>query len=145
MRPTRGMRTAILEELISHPNVPDMGEDSQEDFLFPLVGLGRTFVQSLASNLNPAIQIAADDTFVESFRYVLDGCRCFYSLREYVDVFVANQRFARSHSQPACDTMRKVDDETPGIVFRAGATSYKVITPIDSRTIPNPKRPAIPN
>ena len=115
-----------------------LGEDSKEDFLYHLVGLGRTFVESLSNDPSPAIEIANDHAYVESFRYVVDGCRACFPLKDYVDAFLSNDRFARSHSHPRINTMRKVDDNTPGVVVRVDANSYEVVTPTDSRTIAIP-------
>ena len=114
------------------------GEDSQEDFLYHLVGLGQSFVQSLQAAPSPAVTIADNDSYVESFRYVLDGCHCHFPFSEYVDTFVTNKRFARSHAEPVAGTMRKVDDRTPGVVIRVDDTSYEIITPIETHTIEYP-------
>ncbi len=127
-----------LEFLWENPGVNVEGEDSQEDFLYHLVGLGRSLVQSLSTNAEPAVAIANDYSYVESFKYVLDGCRCYFQLCDYVDAFFANKRFARSNSEPIPNTMRKVDEKTPGLVIRVDVTSYEIVTPIDSRTIVYP-------
>ena len=125
-------------EFLWDTDIDVSGEDSQEDFLYHLVGLGRLFVQSLSANPKPAVAIASSYSYVESFKYVLDGCCRYFPLPEYVDAYVTNKRFARSNAVPIANTMRKVDERTPGVVIRVDAASFEIITPIDTQTIAFP-------
>ena len=72
--------TGKLGDLLPAPEINIPSEDGTEDFPYHLVGLGHAFVTNVKNDPGPTIEIARSDSYVESFRYVLEGCRRYYPL-----------------------------------------------------------------
>ena len=123
-------KTGELEEVIYDIGLAIPSEDAEQDFMYHQIGLGKNAF-SIAKNK----PVFCGSEVVESFKYVLHGSACFVKIDNYINVFKKHCIFARSHTRPTLNTMRKFSETEPGIVVRIDDSSYEVVTPFDCHVV----------
>lgn len=112
-------------------------EDGVEDFCFHLVGMGRDFYERLSEDPSPALKIARENRYVESFRYVFEGAFPHYPYEEYQKLLpswfqVVSPAEARD---PDWGTILDLGDGLLGLVLRQDAGALQISTPVGPRTL----------
>ena len=115
-------------------------EDGIESFCFHLVGMGRDFYERLSEDPAPALKIAREKRYVESFRYVFEGAFPHYPYQDYQNLLPSWFQVTKPGEvkDPGWGTILDLGDGLLGLVVREDASSLELSTPIGPQTVPRP-------
>ena len=115
-------------------------EDGVEDFCFHLVGMGRDFYERLSEDPEPALKIARENRYVESFRYVFEGAFPHYPYQDYQKLLPSWFQVLppAEIKDPGWGTLLDLGDGLLGLVLRQDEGTLKLSTPVGQRDLPWP-------
>jgi hypothetical protein len=115
-------------------------DDGMDDFFWHIVGLGEEVVAGLAEDLEPALKIAREHTFKESFRYVFERAFYHYSPEDYREALTrlfAPKSLAETSSLGR-NAVVVLEDGLLGVIIRVDPGSLVIATPTGERKVPWP-------